>query len=97
MRLNQEAVEHVAKLARLKLSKSELDKMAAALSDVLAHMESLGAPDAAEARLDEQRGRGLAALRDDVAAAWPDPAGLVALGPDTRNGQYVVPRIVDVP
>lgn len=39
--LSEENVKHIAKLARLKLSKEEISKFAGQLSDILKHVEQL--------------------------------------------------------
>lgn len=97
MKLSQEEVEHVARLARLKLTHEEQERMADALSAVLEHMESLGQPMRPDGGQDGRKGRTLAELRADVADPWTNPGRLVALGPETRSGQFVVPRIVAEP
>ena len=46
--LDREQVLHVARLARLALSEDEVGRMAAELSDVLAHIEKIGELDLAD-------------------------------------------------
>ena len=94
MKLSQEEVEHVARLARLKLTHEERESMAEVLSAVLQHMESLGQPEPADGGLKGRHRSTLADLRADVVDPWTNPGRLLALGPEIRNGQFVVPRIV---
>lgn len=97
MKLSLKTVEHVARLARLRLTEAERDRMAEALSAVLAHMESLGGANPGGAVLEGERVTAYADLRTDLPRPCADSAGLLELAPQSRGGQFVVPRIVAEP
>jgi aspartyl-tRNA(Asn)/glutamyl-tRNA(Gln) amidotransferase subunit C len=82
--IEREQVEHVAKLARLKLSDDEVDRMAGELSGILGHVERISELDLDDVeptshvialenvfRPDEPRPSW---DRDEVLASAPDPA-----------------------
>lgn len=94
MRLSHEDVEHVAALARVRLIPQERERMVEVLSSVLGHMEVLGDEMAGERPLSTDRINVLARLREDRPCPIQDSGRLLALGPNTRAGQFVVPRIV---
>jgi aspartyl-tRNA(Asn)/glutamyl-tRNA(Gln) amidotransferase subunit C len=95
--LSRDEVVHVARLARLELSESEIEQLAGELGVILEHAAQVGALDTAAVeptahplplvnvlRADEPR-RGLA--RDEV----------LAMAPAAEDGRFRVPRILDAP
>jgi aspartyl-tRNA(Asn)/glutamyl-tRNA(Gln) amidotransferase subunit C len=83
--IEREQVEHVAKLARLKLTDEEVDRMAGELSGILEHVERISELDLEDVeptshvvaienvlRPDEPRPSW---SRDEVLERAPDPAG----------------------
>lgn len=93
--ITREEVEHVALLARLRLSDAEKDRLASELSAVLAHFQALqaadteGVPPTSHAILMEN------VLRDDVTRPSLPRAELLAAAPEARDEFFVVPRVVD--
>jgi aspartyl-tRNA(Asn)/glutamyl-tRNA(Gln) amidotransferase subunit C len=94
MRLSHQDVEHVARLARLRLTPQERERMVEVLSSVLAHMEVLGDGVSSERPLSTDRVNAFSGLREDRPSRTEAPERLLALGPNTRAGQFSVPRIV---
>jgi len=86
-------IDHVARLARLRLTDDERARYAAQLNQVLGHFAALsalpaGAGDAAPEVAD-------AALRGDAPGPTLSPADLLGNAPASREGQVLVPRVVD--
>lgn len=86
-------IDHVARLARLRLTDEERARVAAQLGQILGHFASLaalpsGAGDAAPEVAD-------AALRADVPGPTLAPDDLLRNAPASREGQVLVPRVVD--
>jgi len=88
-------VKKIANLARLKLTDAEVPRLASQLSAILGYFDKLRevategvAPASHPPELRGPR-------RADVAAPWPDPAGLVALSCDAEGEFYRVPRVLE--
>ena len=95
MGLDQDAVDHVARLARLDLSEDERVRMRAELTQILAHAEEIQALD-----LDgiEPTSHALSirdALRsDDVKPSLTQEEAL-RNAPEVEDGRFRVPRIIE--
>lgn len=92
MSITRDDVRTIARLARLELSDTEVERFQGELETILeyvARLEALDAGAAAEADPADQP------LREDVAAPWPDVEPLHAETPDFEDGFYRVPRTVE--
>jgi len=89
--IEREQVLHVARLARLRLSDAEVEKMAGELSGILAHVDRIGelelddvAPTSHVVELEN-------VLRpDEPRPSWPRDA-VLEQAPDPANGAFRVP------
>ncbi|MEX0971969.1 MAG: Asp-tRNA(Asn)/Glu-tRNA(Gln) amidotransferase subunit GatC [Solirubrobacterales bacterium] len=89
--IEREQVLHVAKLARLRLSEIEIEKMAGELSGILEHVDRIGeldlegvAPTSHVVELEN-------VLRpDEPRESWPRDA-VLAQAPDPADGAFRVP------
>lgn len=90
MSVSRDEVERLAALARLRLSEEEIDRLAAELSEVLGHLESL--PEGAE-REGGTVGPAHAPLRDDSGAPDAMDRPVSALAPAWVDGFFTVPRL----
>lgn len=88
-------IDHVAKLARLRLSPEERERYAAQLAQVLGHFAALAAlpPGAADGALREAVAD--ASLRADHPGATLGTGEFLRNAPASRDGQVAVPRVVD--
>lgn len=95
MSLDAESVRHVARLARLRLTADEVEVMAAELSGVLAHVETIGRLDLAGVTATTHAVPLSDVLRADVPrpSFTPDEALDQAPDPDPAGGGFRVPRI----
>jgi len=93
--IEREQVLHVAKLARLRLSDAEVEKMAGELSGILEHVDRIG-----ELELDEVPPTSHVvdlenALRpDEPRPSWPREQ-VLAQAPDPADGAFRVPAPQD--
>ena len=92
--ISHEEVAHIAKLARLELSESDLERFAAQLTSVLAHVETIQ-------RLDTDNVAPMThalelsnVLRDDVVGDSLDRAIVLAQAPEVEDDRFRVPRIL---
>ena len=89
--IEREQVLHVAKLARLRLSDDEIDRMAKELSGILDHIEKIG-----ELELDDvQPTSHVVALENVLRADEPRPSWprerMLEVAPDAGDGGFRVP------
>lgn len=95
MLIDQDAVDHVARLARLDLSSEERERMQAELSLILTHadrLQSLGLdgvePTSHPVPL-------VNVMRDDVVTDPLTQEEALANAPETEDGRFLVPRIIE--
>jgi len=92
--LRREDVAHVAKLARLTMSESELDMFTKQLSQVLEHANDMNALDL-EGVIPTAHPFGLInVVREDQLRACLDHDTVMAMAPDAEDGRFAVPRIL---
>lgn len=92
--LRREDVAHVAKLARLTMSESELDMFTKQLSQVLEHANDMNALDL-EGVIATAHPFGLVnVVREDQLRPCLDHDAVMAMAPDAEDGRFAVPRIL---
>lgn len=92
--LRREDVAHVAKLARLSLSESELDMFTEQLGQVLEHAEDMSTLNL-EGVVATAHPYGLInVVRSDEVRPCLDRAAVLAMAPDAEDGRFAVPRIM---
>lgn len=91
--LDADSVRHVARLARLRLTADEVDLMAAELSGVLAHVETIGRLDLAGVEATTHAVPLTDVLRADAPRPSFTPEEALAQAPDPARGGFRVPRI----
>lgn len=95
MAIDRKAVDHVARLARLDLSEEERSRMEAELTQILEHVEKIQSLD-----LDgvEPTSHALPlrnVMRSDSVGECLSPAAALANAPETEDGRFKVPRILE--
>lgn len=95
MSVDRQTVERVARLARIALEKDRVDPMVNELNGILRWVE----------QLQEVEIEGVAPLtsvvaqrlkmRDDVVSAGGDAVAVTANAPESEDGFYVVPKVVE--
>lgn len=95
MKIEKDEVRHIAKLSRLEFDEKEQEKFLKHFESVLENFEVLkkintdGVPPTAHV-LDQRN-----VLREDVAGVGMERAKLIANAPDSEDGAYLVPRVVE--
>ena len=95
MPVDRDSVDHVARLARLRLTEQERERMRLELGNILDHAIRIQ-----ELELDgippTTHGLGLSnVLRDDEVKPSLDQADALANAPEVEDGRFKVPRIVE--
>lgn len=89
--IERDQVLHVAKLARLRLSDADVEKMAGELSGILAHVDRIGELDLDEVEPTSHVVQLENVLRpDEPRASWPKEA-VLEQAPDPADGAFRVP------
>jgi aspartyl-tRNA(Asn)/glutamyl-tRNA(Gln) amidotransferase subunit C len=95
MTITRAEVQHVARLARLGLSDDEMERLAAELDHILDAMQALRQLDTSAIPPTAQVIPLRNVMRDDaVRPSWP-VEDILRNGPATRDGQFVVPPVLD--
>ena len=92
--LRREDVAHVAKLARLTMSESELDKFTVQLGQVLDHASDMNALDLHDVVATAHPFGLINVVREDVIEPSLPREELLAMAPDAEDGRFAVPRIM---
>ncbi|MBW1709781.1 MAG: Asp-tRNA(Asn)/Glu-tRNA(Gln) amidotransferase subunit GatC [Deltaproteobacteria bacterium] len=94
MKIDRAEVEHVALLARLKLSDSEMEKLTNQLNSILSYMDKLN-------ELDTEGLEPMAhaqpihnAFREDEVRPSLDPDSSLSNAPERNESFFLVPRII---
>lgn len=95
MTLNKNDVSGIARLARLELTESELDKYQAELSNILALVEQMNASDTQAISPMTHPFDAQLRLRDDSVTETSRVTEFQALAPDAEDGLYFVPKVID--
>ncbi len=89
--IEREQVLHVARLARLRLSEAEVEKMAGELSGILEHVDRIGELDLEEAEPTSHVVPLENVLRaDEPRSSWPREV-VLEQAPDPAEGAFRVP------
>ena len=89
--IDREQVLHVARLARLRLSEEEVERMAGELSGILEHVDRIGELDLDDVEPTSHVVELENVLRPDVPRpSWPKDV-VLAQAPDAADGAFRVP------
>ena len=94
--LTQKEVQHVAKLARLKLSGEELEQMHTQLTSILSYVDRLSAIDTEKVSPTFHAVPLDAPLRPDEVQPGLRREEALAIAPAISEGGFAVPKVLDV-
>jgi aspartyl-tRNA(Asn)/glutamyl-tRNA(Gln) amidotransferase subunit C len=94
-RIEQSEVERIADLARLELSRDEVERMTSELEAILAYVESLRELDTDDVEPTYHAIPMPTPLRDDRAAEPLAPERVLANAPEREGFAFVVPKVLD--
>ncbi len=95
MTIDRNAVDHVARLARLDLSEAERDKMVAELQQILGHAERIQTLDLDEIEAMAHSVDLVNAMRDDELKPSLSQEEALANAPEVEDHRFKVPRIIE--
>lgn len=94
MKLSHQEVEHVAALARLRLSEEQVDKLTGQLNQILEYMDKLNQLDTQGVPPTNHALELTGALREDRVRPSLDREKGLANAPESDGQSFVVPRII---
>ena len=94
MKITQEEVRHVAKLARLALTAAEVERMTGQLDAILSYVAKLDELDTSKVTLPPLSQQAVNAFRDDAVQASLPRQQALANAPEQNGESFVVPRII---
>lgn len=95
MSLDQATVARIAHLARIKVPEAELGHLAGELSQILTFVEQLGEVDVTGVEPMTSATPQKLRRRADVVTDGDRQEAVVANGPETAEGYFVVPKVVE--
>jgi len=95
LKITEDTVRHVAKLARLAVTDQQAAQLAPELSDILAYAEQLEAVDMRDVQPTSHAYAVTNVLRADVPKESLPRAEALANAPDTDGGQIRVPAVME--
>jgi aspartyl-tRNA(Asn)/glutamyl-tRNA(Gln) amidotransferase subunit C len=96
MKLSKSEVEHVAWLARLELTEDEKDSLTAHLNRIMENFEALQRLDTENVEPTSHSMPVQNVFREDVAGTCLSVEAAVSNGPDSRDGYFIVPQVVEM-
>ncbi|KAA5606871.1 Asp-tRNA(Asn)/Glu-tRNA(Gln) amidotransferase subunit GatC [Roseospira marina] len=95
MSLDKETVRKIAVLARVAVPDDQLDPLAGELSGILNWIEQLGEVDTSDVEPMASVADMTLPWRDDVVTDGGYPERVTANAPDSQDGFYLVPKVVE--
>ncbi len=95
MSISPTAIQHVARLARLRLEESEATAFASQLTGILEHFAAMSALDTTDIEPLAHPIETLGRLRDDVVTELVDREAFQACAPAVDDGYYLVPKVIE--
>jgi aspartyl-tRNA(Asn)/glutamyl-tRNA(Gln) amidotransferase subunit C len=95
MSLDKATVARIAHLARIKVPETELDHLAGELSQILSFVEQLDEVDTKDVPPMTSVAAQKLRRRADVVSDGGQRDAVLANGPDTAEGFFVVPKVVE--
>jgi aspartyl-tRNA(Asn)/glutamyl-tRNA(Gln) amidotransferase subunit C len=95
MKITEEEVAHVASLAKLTIDSQDVKKFAQNLGEILAYAESLNQVDTTDIVATSHAVEICNAFREDEILKHLDTADAMANAPESEDGSFVVPRVIE--
>jgi len=95
MKITSETVAHVAILARLDLDPDRIEQLADQIGGILDYVDTLNQVDTEGIAPTANAVARVNAFRDDDLRPGLDREAAMANAPESENGQFVVPRIIE--
>ena len=95
MKIDNEIVENIAELTQLEIAQEELSVIGDKMSEVLALVEEMQAVDTSGIEPVSNPLDVTQPLRPDIVTSEDNREIYQSFAPETRNGLYLVPKVID--
>lgn len=95
MEITREEVQYIAKLAKLRLTEAEAEKMAKEFEAILGHFQSIDRLELNDSKAVDLKPVQQTVLREDQATIFKDKKKLFQNAKKVRQGYIEVPRIIE--
>ena len=95
MKIDNEIVQNMAELTQLELDQDELSAIGDKMSEVLKLVEEMQAVDTSGIEPVSNPLDAMQTLRSDVVTSGDDRELFQSIAPETRDGLYLVPKVID--
>ncbi len=95
MRLTEQQVQHVARLARLALTPEETSKYGAQLSAILDAVDALSQVDTTGVAPTSVSGASTPHLREDIVAGEVGARAALANAPQVEGSSFAIPKVIE--
>ena len=95
MKIDNEIVQNMAELTQLELDQDELSAIGDKMSEILKLVEEMQAVDTSGIEPVSNPLDATQTLRSDVVTSGDDRELFQSFAPETRNGLYLVPKVID--
>ena len=95
MKINENDIQKVAKLARLELSGEESEEFSRQLNDIIEYVEKINELDTSDVKPADHIIELSNVFREDTVQKSIDTSEIEKMAPSFRNGHIVVPRIIE--
>ena len=95
MKISKEEVLHVARLARLDLDETAMDKFAGQIGDILDYVDTLNKVDTANVAPTSHAISLTNAFREDEVRTHLPRENALANAPDHEDGTFLVPKVIE--
>lgn len=93
--MNKSEIDKIAKLARLRVSSADADEVAARIGEILALIDQMQAIDTEGVKPLAHPLDAVQRLRADEVTEDDRRDELLALAPSSRNGLFLVPKVIE--
>ncbi|MGB1140639.1 MAG: Asp-tRNA(Asn)/Glu-tRNA(Gln) amidotransferase subunit GatC [Halioglobus sp.] len=95
MAIDQDEIEKIAELARIRISGEQLGEVTSRIADILAMVDQLQAADTSGIEPMANPLDATQALRPDVVTEQDRREAFQAIAPAVEDGLYLVPKVID--
>ena len=95
MSIEKQTIENLATLARLEIDDKRIDEISHRLSSVLELVDQLQAADTNSLVDSQNSQQEIQRLREDKVTETNQREAFQAIAPDTEDGLYLVPKVID--
>ena len=95
MSIEKQAIDNLATLARIAIDENKVEEISQRLSSVLELVDQLQAADTSELENLDHPLQGTQRLREDKVTETDQREAFQTIAPDTEEGLYLVPKVID--